>query len=141
MYEIRNEFVSTILMNFKIQRLKLTGLSSMVYTQHFKGLILPKAFCRNKKLYKGKIIKREVYILFVVVCSVKERETVDRCDPRFNRSVASSAQRHINVPATQDRSLQDASITPRISHSPCFALLIGLLKEKGCIRSTEIVDG
>ena len=54
-----------------------------------------------------------MYVLFVVVCSVKERETVDRCDPRFSRSVASSAKRHINVPATQDRSLADASITAR----------------------------
>jgi len=35
-------------MKFRIQRLKLTGLSTMVYTQYFKGLILPKAFRRSK---------------------------------------------------------------------------------------------
>jgi len=46
--EIRNEFVSIILMKFRIQRLKLTGLSTTVYTQYFKGLILPKAFRRSK---------------------------------------------------------------------------------------------
>jgi hypothetical protein len=42
--------------------------------------------------------------LYVAVCSVKEREPSDRCDPRFSRSVRSSAQRHINVPAAEGKS-------------------------------------